>query len=209
MVKKYVKIGDLATYKVETEFLANDRITAKALDDKTGIFMIAEVLKKLAKENLDICVCAVSNVNEETNHFGAYFAGANFSPDAAIALDVTFATDYPGAAKDKYGDIKLDGGPVLAKGSPINYKLNELFEKEAENLGMNLQYELTPGKTGTDADTIALTGKGVATMLISLPIRYMHYPIETCAMKDIEDQIELMYQTIKKMTKDVSLNPLD
>lgn len=207
--EKYVRIGDLAIFKSEPEFLFNDRISSRALDDKTGIFIIAEVLRKLSEESLDICVCAVSNVNEETNHFGGYFAGANLKPDAAIACDVTFATDYPGVSKAKHGDIRLAGGPVLAKGSPINYKLNSFFEKEADERGINLQYELTPAKTGTDADIIALTGKGVPTALISLPIRYMHYPVETAAMKDIEDQIEVMYQTIKKMKKDINLNPLD
>src|SRR5699024_2506690 len=120
-----------------------------------------------------------------TNMGGAYFAAAGIQPTMAIACDVTFATDYPGIDKKKYGDIKLENGPVLAKGAPIHLKINQLLEKSAEQLQMNIQYEPTPRMTGTDADRMRLTGRGVPLALVSLPLRYMHSPVETASFKDI------------------------
>src|SRR5690606_29248281 len=104
-------------------------------------------------------IYAASTVNEETNMGGAYFAGAGIQPDLAIALDVTFATDYPGSS-DRHARVELGGGPVLAAGAPINRKINTLLEQAADRLGIPLQYELTPRRTGTDADTIRRTGRG-------------------------------------------------
>src|SRR5699024_11659788 len=97
----------------------------------------------------NVGVYAASTVNEETNMGGAYFAAAGLEPTMAIACDVTFATDYPAVNKDKYGDVRLDGGPVLAKGAPINIKINQLLEQTARQLNMKVQYELTPRMTGT------------------------------------------------------------
>src|SRR5699024_12524846 len=83
---------------------------------------------------------------------GAYFAASGVDPTVAVACDVTFATDYPGVDTNKHGDIKLEGGPVLAKGAPINRKMNALLEKAAIKQKIGVQYELTPAMTGTDAD---------------------------------------------------------
>src|SRR5699024_4024324 len=151
----------------------------------------------------------VSTVNEETNMGGAYFAAAGLEPDAALALDVTFATDYPSVDTRKHGDIRLDGGPVLAKGAPINRKLNSLLENTAEKLNMKLQYELTPRNTDTDADRMRLTGRGVPVSLVSLPLRYMHSPVETASLKDIEEEITLLVEWIASMSGEESLNPLE
>lgn len=140
---------------------------------------------------------------------GAYFAAAGIEPTMAIACDVTFATDYPGVNQNKHGDITLEGGPVFAKGAPINIKINQLLEKAAKKLNMDVQYELTPRMTGTDADKMRLTGKGVPVSLVSLPLRYMHSPVETASIQDIEQEIELIVTMIADMTGEESLNPLD
>lgn len=204
-----VQIGDLCVYKTEPEILQDRYIAGRGLDNRTGSFIVAEVLKRLADKNLQVGVYAVSTVNEETNMGGAYFAAAGIEPTMAIACDVTFATDYPGVNKNKYGDIKLEGGPVLAKGAPINIKINQLLEKAAADLQLNVQYELTPRHTGTDADRMRLTGKGVPVSLVSLPLRYMHSPVETTSIKDIEEEITLLVEMISNLSGDESLNPLD
>lgn len=111
--------------------------------------------------------------------------------------------------KRKHGDVRLDGGPVLAKGAPINRKLNQLLEATAKKLEMKLQYELTPRHTGTDADKMRLTGKGVPVSLVSLPLRYMHSPVETASLQDTEEEIQLLVEFITNMTGNESLNPLD
>ena len=207
--EKFVQIGDLAVYKREPELLQDRYIAGRGLDNRTGAFIVAEVLRRLKKEGCEVGVYAASTVNEETNMGGAYFAAAGINPTMAIACDVTFATDYPGVNKNKHGDVRLEGGPVLAKGAPINYKINKLFEKAAQELDMAIQYELTPRMTGTDADRMRLTGQGVPIALVSLPLRYMHSPVETVSLKDMEEEIKLLVTMITNLTGKESLNPLE
>ncbi|ELK45948.1 MULTISPECIES: M20/M25/M40 family metallo-hydrolase [unclassified Halobacillus] len=208
-IAEYVQIGDLAVYKREPEILMDRYIAGRGLDNRTGQFIVGEVLRRLKDKKLRVGVYAASTVNEETNMGGAYFAAAGIQPNMAIACDVTFATDYPGVNKSKYGDVRLDGGPVLAKGAPINRKINKWLERSAKKLNMDVQYELTPRMTGTDADKMRLTGSGVPVSLVSLPLRYMHSPVETVSMKDIEEEIELLVDMIAGMTGEESLNPLE
>ncbi|UOR11848.1 M20/M25/M40 family metallo-hydrolase [Halobacillus amylolyticus] len=208
-IEKFIQIGDLAVYKRTPEVLMDQYISGRGLDNRTGQFIVGEVLRKLSQKDLKVGVYAASTVNEETNMGGAYFAAAGIQPTMAIACDVTFATDYPGVNKNKYGDIRLDGGPVLAKGAPINRKINQLLEKSAGTLNMALQYELTPRMTGTDADRMRLTGQGVPVSLVSLPLRYMHSPVETVSIKDMEEEIDLLVEMVANMTGHESLNPLD
>ncbi|HET7628012.1 MAG TPA: M20/M25/M40 family metallo-hydrolase [Bacillales bacterium] len=206
----WVKVGDPVVYKREAETLLNDRIAGRGLDNRTGAFIVAEVLKAVAgKVNADVGVYAASTVNEETNMGGAYFAGAGVKPNMAIACDVTFATDYPGVNRNKHGEIDLDGGPVLAKGAPINAKLNRRLEEAAERKGIGVQYELTPRMTGTDADRIRVTGRGVPVALVSLPLRYMHAPVETVSLKDIEEEIELLADFLVNLKGNEKVGPLD
>lgn len=207
--EKYVQIGDLAVYKTEPEILSDRYIAGRGLDNRTGAFIVAEVLKRLSKKGCNVGVYAASTVNEETNMGGAYFAAAGIEPTMALACDVTFATDYPGVDKNKHGCVTLDGGPVFAKGAPINIKINKLLEKTARKLQMNVQYELTPRMTGTDADKMRTTGRGVPVSLVSLPLRYMHSPVETASLKDIDEEIELLVTMIANLTGEESLNPLE
>jgi endoglucanase len=205
----FVQIGDLAVYKTEPEILSERYIAGRGLDNRTGAFIVAEVLKRLSEKGTSVGVYAASTVNEETNMGGAYFAAAGIEPTMAIACDVTFATDYPGVNKNKHGDVRLEGGPVLAKGAPINRKINKLLEDTARELKMEVQYELTPRMTGTDADKMRLTGRGVPVSLVSLPLRYMHSPVETASIKDIEEEIHLLTTMISELTGKESLKPLE
>ncbi|MBN2790624.1 MAG: M20/M25/M40 family metallo-hydrolase [Candidatus Delongbacteria bacterium] len=208
-ISKMVQIGDFAVYRSGILELRNDRISCKGMDDKTGSFIVAEVIKKLAKKKPKVGVYAVSTVSEEAGLQGAYSAGAVIKPDMAIACDVTFATDYPGVNTSKYGDYSLEGGPVLAKGAPINSKINTYLEKAAKKLKMELQYELTPERTGTDADRIKYTGDGVPVACVSLPIRYMHSPVETVSLKEIDKEIDLLVEMIMGLTGKENLKPLE
>ncbi|ASF40241.1 MULTISPECIES: M20/M25/M40 family metallo-hydrolase [Halobacillus] len=208
-IEKLVQIGDLAVYKRTPEVMMDRYIAGRGLDNRTGQFIVGEVLRRLSEKQVKVGVYAASTVNEETNMGGAFFAAAGIEPTMAIACDVTFATDYPGVNKNKYGDIQLDEGPVLAKGAPINRKINQLLEKTAKKLDMKVQYELTPRMTGTDADKMRLTGKGVPVSLVSLPLRYMHSPVETVSIKDIDEEIDLLVEMIASMTGEENLNPLE
>lgn len=205
---KKVQIGDLCVLKTDPEILQDRYISARGLDNRTGAFIVAEVIRKLSEKDLSIGVYGASTVNEETNMGGAYFAAAGIKPDFAIAVDVTFATDYPNVDPKKLTEVHLEGGPVLAKGAPIHRKVNHWLEKAAKEKSIPLQYELTPDATRTDADKMRYTGKGVPVALVSLPLRYMHSPVETVSKKDIDKEIELLVTMLENLTGDEDLNPL-
>lgn len=207
-LKDLIQVGDYVLYDMDYEYLRNDHFTARALDNRTGAFIVGEVIKALSKEKLNVGVYAVSTVNEETTMGGAYFAATQIAPDMAIACDVTFATDAPGSNPKKDGDVKLGSGPVISKGSQINFKINEMFKATAKKHNHQLQVELTPRGTGTDADKMRFTGKGVPVALISLPLRYMHSPSEVVSLKDIQEEINLLVDMIKDMSGEENLNPL-
>lgn len=207
--EKYINIGDLVVYHSGANVLMDRLITGKALDNKANLFIAAEVLKQLAHQTCNVGVYVASTVNEETNMRGAFYAAANIQPDIAIICDVTFAIDFPNVEQKKFGAVTLGDGPVLAKGTPINQPLNRLLENNAKNYNINLQYEITAEKTATDADKIQFTNGGVPVALVSLPLRYMHSPVETVSMQDIENQINLLVQTIRTLTGKENFNPLE
>jgi endoglucanase len=203
-----IQVGDHVIYDVDYDDLLNDTFTGRALDNRTGAFIIAEVIKALSKETLKVGVYAVSTVNEETTMGGAHFAAANIVPNMAIACDVTFATDSVGSDPKKDGDIKLGGGPVISIGSQINTKINALIKTAAQKHDLPLQVELTPSGTGTDADKMRFSGKGVPVALISLPLRYMHSPSEVVSLVDIQTEIDLIVHFIKDLTGTEELKPV-
>lgn len=207
-IEEYVSIGDYVIYDTNYEYLLNDVMVGRGLDNRTGAFIVAEVLRRVADQNLNVAVYAVSTVNEETNMGGGYFAASHINPTMGIACDVSFATDHPEMNPKECGCVSLGKGPILSKGAPISKKINELLEKAAQVHNIPLQYELTPRSTGTDADRIRLTGKGVPVALVSLPLRYMHAPCEAVNLQDIENEIELLVQMILSMSANENLNPL-
>lgn len=208
-ISQYVRFGDLAVYKREPELLLNDRISARGMDNRTGAFIVAEVLKKLAERNPKVGVYCVSTISEEVGLLGAYDAAAGINPNIAIACDVTFATDHPGVNTNKHGEVSLDKGPALSIGPAVNSKVNDLIEKAATRLEMKLQYEIYTRTTGTDADRMKYTGKGVPITCVSLPLRYMHAPVETASFKDMDEEIELLAELIAGLTGEESLKPVD
>ncbi|MCH4889643.1 M42 family metallopeptidase [Acidaminobacter sp. JC074] len=208
-LKDLVSVGDYVLYDVDYEYLLNENFAGRGLDNRTGSFIVGEVLRELKDQDINVGVYAVSTVNEETNMGGAYFAAAGIKPNMALACDVTFATDAPGANPKAEGNVKLGGGPVLAKGSMINFKINNLLKEAAEKADIDLQWELTPRTTGTDADKMRFTGEGVPVGLVSLPLRYMHSPSEVVSLKDIESEIKLLVEMIKSLSGNENLKPLE
>ncbi len=203
-----IAIGDYVVYDVDHDYLLNDKLSARGLDNRSGVFIIGEVIKALSKENLKVGVYAVSTVNEETTMGGAYFAATKVEPNLAIACDVTFATDDTSSNVKKEGDVKLGGGPVISIGSQVNRKVNRLLQTTATTHGHQLQVELTPRSTGTDADKMRFTGKGVPVALVSLPLRYMHSPSEVASLLDIQEEIDFIVNFVKDLAGNEDLNPL-
>lgn len=201
----YVKVGDPITFDTDYRELKNDLITGRALDDRTGAFIVMEALKRAKEKNCKVGVYSATTVGEETGLRGAYWAAARVEPTMAIAVDVTYATDYPGTSRE--GDVRLGNGPVLCDAPYINRKINSLLTDAAEKAGINIQWESESGNTGTDADRIHYTGKGVPVCLVSLPLRYMHNPNEVGSLKDIDSCIELLSDFLATLSEDVDLNP--
>lgn len=170
--------------------------------------MVAEILKKLSRKKLNVGVFAVSTTGEETNMRGAHTAAAAISPDLGIAIDVTFNTDTPSENCRAMAEISLGAGPALSLGSPVNSRINQMIEKTADRLKIPIQLELTPSRTSTDADKIMFTGKGVPVALLSLPVRYMHSPVEMASYNDIDAIIEILTAFIESLTGKEELRPV-
>ena len=205
--RKYVEEGDpvhLNTYHLP---LQNDLLCARGIDDRGGAFIVLEALKKAKEMGCKIGVYVATTVGEETTMRGAYWAASQVKPDVAIAVDVTYAQDYPGTDPAESGDVKLGGGPVICNSSVANKKVNDLLKACAKEKQIPYQIESFLGRTGTDADKMHQTGEGVVTALLSLPLRYMHSPSEVCQISDIEHAVNLLASFLCTINKATNLDP--
>jgi len=144
---------------------------------------------------------SVATVQEEVGTRGAIVTGYNVNPDIAIAVDVTHATDHPNCDKRKFGEVLLGGGPVICRGANINPIIFEKLVKAAKKLKIPYQVDADPHPTGTDARSIQIARQGVATALVSIPLRYMHTPSEVVDLKDVENTIKLLIEFTKSLKK--------
>lgn len=200
---EYVAVGDPVCADVGVRELLNDCFTCRALDDRTGAFVVLEAAKKAAELGATMGIYAATTVGEETSGRGAYYASTRIKPDCAIAVDVTWANDAPGTDPASTGDIKLNGGPVLCRATVVNKPLNELLRKTAEEQGIKVQWEVASGHTGTDGDTVNRTLTGVPMALVSIPLRYMHSSAEIGSYRDIEQCIDLLSAFLVNLSKEM------
>lgn len=174
-------------------------MVSKATDNKVGVYIASAVMKVLAKTQISANYYAVSSVGEETTMKGARTSSYKIDPDIAIAVDVTFTSDVPGADKRKFGDVKLGKGPTLALGAALHPGLNAKLRELAKKHKIPLQLEISPGYTGTDADAIHAQRSGVATAVLSIPNRYMHSPNEIINLSDLDNAVKLLTEFIKSI----------
>lgn len=189
---KAVAVGDPVCAEASVRELLNGCFTGRALDDRTGAFVVLEAARQAAAKGATLGIYAATTVGEETTGRGAYYAAARLKPDCAIAVDVTWASDAPGTNPGDTGEVKLGCGPVLCKASSVNKKLNALLEQTAAEKSIPLQWEIATGRTGTDGDTVTRAYEGVPMALVSIPLRYMHSSVETGSWDDIEACVELL-----------------
>ena len=182
-VEELVSVGDLISFRSELSELRNRRVSGKALDDRACVAAITLALERLQNVQHEWDVFAVATAQEETGLKGAMTSAYGVAPDAAIALDVTFG-EQPGVPK---GDtIPLGKGPSIAVGPNFHPGLVARLRKIAEDREIPYHVDPIPGRSGTDAWAIQVTREGVPTALISVPVRYMHQPVETLAVEDVE-----------------------
>jgi len=190
--EKIIEIGDPMVVDVDCRTLRDDKIISRATDNKVGAYLVAEVLRTLAKKKLKICVIGVATVQEEIGLRGATTSSYSVNPHAGIAFDVNFASDHPETDPKKLGEIKIGGGPNLHRGANINPILHDHLVKTAKKAKIAYQVSANGRGTGTDANAMQLSRGGVATALVSIPNRYMHTPVEMVSTQDLDNIVKLV-----------------
>ncbi|HZY58090.1 MAG TPA: M42 family metallopeptidase [Rubrobacteraceae bacterium] len=203
--KEKVRVGDVGVIDQELLELPNERIASRSLDNRMGAFVVLEALRLLSEENgLDAEVVAVASVQEEIGLYGARGAAFGLDPDAAIAVDVTHATDTPSVSKNEHGDHALGSGPVITRATNLSPIVTDGLITAAEEEGIAYTLEADSRFTSTDADAIQFTRAGIATGLVSIPNRYMHSPNEIVALEDLENCARLIAVYAKGLKKDTN-----
>jgi endoglucanase len=181
-----VRIGDVAVIDADPVELPNGRLVSRALDNRLGSFVALEAARLVAEAGGGLWeLAAVAAAQEEITFGGSRTSAFALEPDAAIVLDVTHATDAPGIDVKEAGRHELGSGPVISRGSTLNEALFELLRDTAEAEEIPYTVEASARATGTDADAVHLSRGGVPTGLVSIPIRYMHSPVELVQLDDV------------------------
>ena len=203
----YAPVGSGIVFDTDWRPLLGNCITSRALDDRSGAFIVMEALRRAKEKGCRNGVYAVTTVGGETGFGGGAWAGASIRPDMAIAVDVTFASDGPGGNDAVRGRVALGGGPGICVGTMGHLVMNRMLEQAAGRLGIRTQPVITPGRTLTDTDAIHISGHGVPATLVNLPLRYMHTPAEVCSLNDVEDCIELISEFVCMVDRHTDLRP--
>lgn len=201
-----VSPGDFVTYTDTVDELQNHRIAGRGLDDRLGAYTVLHALLRAREKGATVGVYAATTVGEETTMRGAYHVASRLEPTLAIAVDVIHSSDFSGSLPQRFGDIRLGGGPVLCHSAACSAPANRALADAAERLGLAVQYEVTPRVMGTDADKINQTGQGVPVTTVSIPLRYMHTPAEVASLDDVEGTVELLAEFLCGL-EGVNLDP--
>ena len=189
-----IRVGHPAVYSDGPLELNRQRVVSRAIDNRIGGFIIAQVMKKVAaaKRKPAFQLVCLNAVQEEIGGNGALMATHRLMPDVSLCLDVTHATDTPGIDNARHGQVKLGGGPTLTHGGANHPLVIERLEKVARAKRISIQHEASSRFTGTDTDRIFTVREGVPSALVSLPLRCMHSVVETADLGDVQDTINLM-----------------
>lgn len=208
--EEMVGVGDPVTYAPGFEKLTGDLAAAHAFDDKVGAFVVAETVRLLATEKrgeLKAAVYGVATVQEEVGLRGArtsaYFTGAT----VGVAIDVGHAADYPGVDKRRVGDISLGKGPIITRGPNINPQVFKMLLETAHRENIPYQIDANGRGTGTDANAMQLNQAGMATGLLSIPLRYMHTPCEVLSLSDAHNTARLLAAFLRSITPEADFTP--
>ncbi|HEU4609130.1 MAG TPA: M42 family metallopeptidase [Chitinophagaceae bacterium] len=202
--------GSVVTYQDGFAELANDYYVGRAFDNRIGGFMIAETARLLKenKKNIPYGLYVVNAVQEEVGLRGAEMIARRIKPDVAIITDVTHDTSTPMINKITEGDIACAKGPSLAYGPAVHNKLLHFVQDVAEKKNIPVQLRAVSRSTGTDTDSFAYANDGCPSVLVSIPLRYMHTTVEILHKSDIENTIRLMYETVLALSPKTNLRYL-
>jgi putative aminopeptidase FrvX len=203
--RKLVRIGDVAVIDAEPLELPNGRLVSRALDNRLGSYVALEAARLIAEAGgAKWEIAAVAAAQEETTFGGSRTSAFSLKPDAAIVVDVTHATDAPGIDVKEAGKHELGSGPVVTRGSTLNNAVFELLVGAGEAEKIPFTIEASGRATGTDADAVHLSRGGVPTGLVSIPIRYMHSPVELVQLEDVHASARLIAAAALRLTRETS-----
>ena len=202
-----IRVGDPVVIAAEPVPMLGERLVSKAMDNRLGAYVALESLRRANESGKMVgSFAAVAAVQEEIGLFGARTAAFEVRPDIAIAVDVTHATDAPGVDEKELGASPLGSGPVIGRGSTLSPKVFELLVETAEAEGIEHSISASGRGTSTDADVLQISRAGIPTGVVSIPLRYMHSPVEMVDLVDVEATVELLAAFAARLTADVDLS---
>ena len=203
-----IHVGSVITYPDELEVMNDRYYCGRALDNRMGGFCIAQVARLLKERTIELpfSLYVVNSVQEEVGLRGAQMITDRIKPQVAIVTDVTHDTTTPMLDQKKVGDVKAGKGPSVTYAPAVHTKLLSLIIDAAAERDIAIQREASSRATGTDTDAFAYSNGGVASALISLPLKYMHTTVEMAAKSDVEGVIELILASLTKIEDGMSFN---
>jgi putative aminopeptidase FrvX len=203
--RRMVRIGDVAVISGEPVEFPNGRVVSRSMDNRLGCFVAYEAARLVAEAGgAPGDVCAVAVTQEEITFAGARTTAYSLEPDIAVVVDVTFATDAPGNDEKELGSHKFGSGPVLTRGSTLDPQVFELLHAAGEDAGIPFTVSASARYTGTDADAVHISRAGIPTAVVSVPLRYMHSPVEMVQLDDVDNSAKLIAAFAQRLSKDLS-----
>ncbi len=191
--EKVISIGDRASFRSNFSVLNENIVSSPYIDDRGGIAVLLKALEYTKTENEITLVCSAQ---EETGGAGATCASFNVQADLSVSVDVSFATT-PDSKESECG--KMNGGAMIGYAPILDRAYTELLVQTAKEKDIPYQKEIMNGRTGTNADHITISKGGIPSVLVSLPIRYMHTPVETVDVRDIESCAKLIAEFLERV----------
>jgi putative aminopeptidase FrvX len=204
--RSLVRTGDVAVIAGEPEELPNRRVIARSLDNRLGCYVALEAARLVAEAG-DAAgdVAAVAVAQEETTFGGAHTTAYSLRPDIAVVVDVTFATDPPGTDEQEVGRHKFGSGPVLTRGSTLDPTIFDRLHAAGEAEGIPFTVAASARATGTDADAFHVSRAGIPSAVVSVPLRYMHSPVEMVQLDDVENAAKLIAAFVRRLEPGLDL----
>lgn len=193
--RELVEIGDPAIPAVGLHDLAASRIAGRGIDNRAGIWVAAEALRRAVDRDIDVTLHAVATVQEELGLKGAKMVGTELDADAVIAVDVTHASDNPAYPEDQANDVALGEGPVVGRGTANHPEVVEAVRDAAEAASLSVQLQASGRRTGTDADAFYTQRGGTPSLNLGIPNRYMHTPVEVIDLTDLDRAADVVVET--------------
>lgn len=205
--EKHVSVGDPAVIDTEPVRLLGNTLVSKSLDNRVGCYVALEALRRVNDDGGPPGrFAAVAAVQEEIGLFGSRTAAFTVRPDAAVAIDVTHATDAPGIDETQIGSHPFGSGPAIGRGSTLSPRVFELLRDAAEEEEIPYSVGASGNSTHTDADSLQISRSGIPTGLISVPVRYMHSPVEMLDLRDLENTVRLVAAFVRRLGPDTDLS---